>query len=111
MAQAEQILSATTIRYEQIEANLSRALDLAANCAEAYRLASPKVRRQFNQALFQRLLIADDEVERAEYAEPFASLIAFDEARRQFSRAKNPEAFLGPMVRKSNFWWTREDTT
>jgi hypothetical protein len=33
---------------------LNQALDLAANCEQAYANADPHIRRQWNQALFER---------------------------------------------------------
>ena len=50
------------------------ALDLLANCHRAYRTAPRHLRRQFNQALFERLLVHDDRITGAEIAEPFATL-------------------------------------
>lgn len=40
----------------------------------AYRRAPGHLRRQWNQALFERLLVHDDRIEKAEVAEPFATL-------------------------------------
>jgi hypothetical protein len=40
----------------------------------AYLAAPGHLRRQWNQALFERLLVYDDDIETAEVAEPFATL-------------------------------------
>jgi hypothetical protein len=51
-----------------------RALDLLADCEHAYREAPGHLRRQWNQALFERLVVYDDRIADAEVAEPFATL-------------------------------------
>jgi site-specific DNA recombinase len=62
------------------EANLARALVLARDCETAYQEASDKVRRQFNQVFFKRLLIDDEYHVIGELAEPFETLLG-DEVR------------------------------
>jgi site-specific DNA recombinase len=44
-----------------LESNLSRALELAENCYEAYLRAPDSIRRQFNQAFFERIFVDVDE--------------------------------------------------
>jgi site-specific DNA recombinase len=63
-----------TADHQRIEDKLSVALDLAQDCARAYRDAPPRVRRMFNQALFTRLLVMEDHTE-GELGEPFRTLI------------------------------------
>jgi site-specific DNA recombinase len=62
IGQAEQALGAATIWFEEIEATIREALDLVGDCAETYRKATPLVRRQFNQAFFNKILIDGQEV-------------------------------------------------
>jgi hypothetical protein len=50
------------------------ALDLLAGCQHAYTNAPAHLRRQWNQALFLRLHVHDQDIEHAEIAEPFATL-------------------------------------
>ncbi len=57
------------------ETNMHRALDFAGNCAAAYSQASGTVRRQFNLAFFERLLIDEDYTVRSELAPPFDTLL------------------------------------
>ncbi|MGH3939934.1 MAG: hypothetical protein ACRDTG_15150, partial [Pseudonocardiaceae bacterium] len=70
----EQRVNATTATFDEIEANLATALDLARDCHSAYLVAEPRLRRLFNQAFFTHLYIDDDGV-RHDYAEPFDSLL------------------------------------
>ncbi len=66
--------------FATAEANLTRALVLARDCEVAYQEASDKVRRQFNQVFFKRLLIDDQYHVIGELAEPFETLLG-DEVR------------------------------
>ncbi len=50
------------------------------------------LRRQWNQALFERLLVLDDRIEQAEIAEPFATLADPDLARQLDSGAQGETA-------------------
>ena len=70
----EQRINTTTATFEEIEANLATALDLARDCHAAYLAAEPRLRRLFNQAFFTHLYIDDDGVH-SEYAEPFDVLL------------------------------------
>ncbi|MGH2990040.1 MAG: hypothetical protein ACRDMA_09275 [Solirubrobacterales bacterium] len=72
--QAERHLEIAEQSFGEIQATLGKALELLANCERAYRRAPGHLRRQWNQALFERLLIYDDRIDRAEVAEPFATL-------------------------------------
>ena len=74
-------LSEIEADFAKAEANLERALAFAGNCEAAYRAASPTVRRQFNQALFEQLLIDEDYDVQGELAEPFQRLLS-DPLRR-----------------------------
>jgi site-specific DNA recombinase len=74
IAQAERHLEIAEQSFGEVQATLDKALDLLANCEGAYRKAPSHLRRQWNQALFERLLVHDDRVEESEVAEPFATL-------------------------------------
>jgi hypothetical protein len=73
-AQAERHLEAAEAAFGEIAETLGRALDLLADCHGAYLGAPGHLRRQWNQALFERLLVYDDRIADAEVAEPFATL-------------------------------------
>jgi site-specific DNA recombinase len=53
-------LSASAVKFETLQTNLARALDLAEDCLAAYRDAPNHVRRWFNQAFFTRIMISDE---------------------------------------------------
>ena len=62
--------------FEAAQANLQKALSLVQDCEAAYLEAPERLRRQFNQAFFKRLLIDDDFNVTPELAEPFAILLS-----------------------------------
>ena len=63
------------LQFETIEKNLDRALELARDCQTAYRAASAKVRRLFNQAFFTKIYVYDDGQVTHDLAEPFRTLL------------------------------------
>ena len=71
-------------RFDTVERNLDRALELATDCAAAYREAPESVRRMFNQVFFERVLVFPDDnapegvrVD-SELREPFDVLLGAD---------------------------------
>lgn len=96
VAEAESVFAATQLRFREIAQTLDQALDLAANCQEAYGRAPDKLRRQFNQVFFRKLLVSDTRVAGAELAEPFAQLLAHDVIKQFHRESKNPGlSFVG----------------
>ena len=81
--------------YATAETNLRKALALARDCEAAYAEASDKVRRQFNQIFFKRLLIDDQYQVIGELAEPFETLLG-DEIR--LAATSKAEAELQTLV-------------
>ncbi len=73
-AQAERHLEQATTSIGDVQETLAKALDLLANCSRAYRTAPGHLRRQWNQALFERFLVLDDDLTETALAEPFATL-------------------------------------
>ncbi len=57
-----------------VQSTLDKALDLLASCQDAYTNAPAHLRRQWNQALFLRLHVHDQDIQHADIAEPFATL-------------------------------------
>jgi site-specific DNA recombinase len=72
--QAERHLEVAESAFGEVEDTLGKALDLLADCHGAYLDAPGHLRRQWNQALFERLVIYDDKIGEAKVAEPFATL-------------------------------------
>ena len=90
IAASTQRLEAVATEFTTAEANLDRALALVQDCEAAYLDASDKVRRQFNQAFFKRLLIDDRYHVVGELEEPFDTLLS-EEVRRASARAAEHE--------------------
>jgi hypothetical protein len=64
-----QSIAAANTATAKLEDTLSKALEIAGNCAHAYlgEETTPAIRRRFNQGLFRRLYISQDgQVERFE---------------------------------------------
>jgi len=72
--QAERHVEAAEASFADVEDTLGKALDLLADCQRAYLAAPGHLRRQWNQALFERLVVYDEKIGEAEVAEPFATL-------------------------------------
>ncbi len=81
MVSAKARLTEIDCSYTDAEDNLTKALELARDCESAYRQASDKIRRQFNQVFFRRLLIDDNYDVNGELEEPFETLLG-DEVRQ-----------------------------
>jgi site-specific DNA recombinase len=81
LAAIEGRLAAIAADFQKAETNLNRALAFAGDCEAAYRQASGTMRRQFNLAFFERLLIDDDYTVTGELAEPFDTILS-DKLRR-----------------------------
>lgn len=67
-------MEAAEVSFGDIASTLAKALDLLADCQRAYLAAPGHLRRQWNQALFERLVVYDERIADAEVAEPFATL-------------------------------------
>ena len=87
-------LDATSATWATVEMNLQMALDLATDCHAAYSGAPDHIRRMFNQAFFDRILIIRDDEEQAgvrvqaELAAPFDDLLNRGRGMDQVSGSK-----------------------
>jgi site-specific DNA recombinase len=54
-------LAATSNHFDAVERNLHLALDLTERCGEAYEAAPEHIKRMFNQALFEKILVIVDD--------------------------------------------------
>ena len=68
-------LASVSASFDVIERNLNQALDLAKDCHAAYEGTSSEIRRQFNQAFFEKLYVHQDGEVTHELAEPFKILL------------------------------------
>ncbi len=74
---AQQLLAVATTNFDDVEATITRAIELAGNCHTAYLAAGAPTRRKFNQAFFNRIWVGrTGDVERAQLTEPFEALYA-----------------------------------
>jgi hypothetical protein len=71
-----------------------RRSDLLADCQRAYLAAPGHLRRQWNQALFERLIVYDERIADAEVAEPFATLADPPSFRSGWMVRPSPEPAL-----------------
>ncbi len=76
LAAIDDRLRATSLHFEEVEANLNQALALAENWAAAYRDAGPTIRRQMNQAIFKKIYVDDEGGVTSEFSEPFELLLS-----------------------------------
>lgn len=71
--------------FTSAKTNLTKALALVQDCHAAYLSAPDKLRRQFNQAFFERLLIDDTYTVTGQLAPPFDTLLS-EEVRQYVAR-------------------------
>ncbi|MBN1461697.1 MAG: recombinase family protein [Armatimonadetes bacterium] len=62
-------------QFDTVARNLQAALDLAVDCALAYKTAPDHIKKQFNQAFFKRILVNPDTSLVPELAPPFDTLL------------------------------------
>jgi site-specific DNA recombinase len=91
LAAVERRMAEIAADFQRTETNLKRALARVGDCMAAYREASDTLRRQFNLAFFDRLLIDEDYTVHGELAPPF-DVILGGELRRRAAIAEADEA-------------------
>src|SRR5262249_45959186 len=74
--QAEELLKSADAGLAEWQSLLDLAMRLATNCANAYRLADHRIKRQFNEAVFEQIVVRDGHVAEARYQAPFGPLFA-----------------------------------
>jgi site-specific DNA recombinase len=95
-ANAEAQLQIAQRSASDVQVTLQKALDLLAACPGAYARAPGHLRRQWNQALFLRLLVHDEDIQAAEIAEPFATLATPGLADELDRHQQGPRQAQGP---------------
>lgn len=91
IANSEARLAALDGDFATTKTNLTKAINLVQDCDLAYLEAPDKIRRQFNQAFFERIMIDDNYNAVAQLAQPFETLLG--EELRQYA-ARQDEAAL-----------------
>jgi site-specific DNA recombinase len=92
---AEAIIERLSVQFDDIEETLDLALGLTNDIQAAYLKASPTVRRLFNQAIFERIEVENEDVAGVTLAEPFRDLLAAD----LLDKAGKPEVVEPPSDR------------
>jgi site-specific DNA recombinase len=75
---ANKLLEASEVEFATIDATLRRCLAFVTNCHEAYLAAPRQIRRQLNQAVFERFLVGPNGSTEAELTQAFSILLAPD---------------------------------
>ena len=94
-AQAERHLEAADASFGDIADTLAKALGLLTDCHTAYLAAPGHLRRQWNQALFDPLVVYDERIADAKVAEPFATLADPELPKRLDGEAVTGASFGG----------------
>jgi hypothetical protein len=84
-------LAAVDATLEQWREVLETAMRFAADCAEAYRRASRRTRRLFNQAVLDRIEVCDRKLASVNYQAPFDLL--FNTSRFEYDAVVAPTGF------------------
>lgn len=79
LAEVEHEIKQHAVTFEEISKNLSCALEMLNNIGQTYRMASDKIKRLMNQALFEKIYITNNddiplEIQQ-EYRPPFDSIV------------------------------------
>ncbi len=77
-AACKQRLKAAKIQFDEVQSTLQRCLAMLDDPHDAYQAATPTVRRQMNQAIFEKLFIEDIGVTDALLTEPYNILLQPD---------------------------------
>lgn len=80
-------IAAHDTHYEIISDRLKQALDLIEDCVSAYRNAPDQIKRAFNQAIFEKILVYNDGEISAEFNEPFDILLDLGNSRFIYTNA------------------------
>ena len=107
VAEAEAQLSTDGEKLNQAKKIIDLALDLAKNCAASYGKAKPEVRRMWNRAFFQEIVVENGKVVRFEYEEPFATLLGSHKVQIVDLRRVAQE--VNPRPRRVLGWRTPEE--
>ena len=88
MAAADRGLARLNAELGAVEQGLNQALELVANCHELYLSAPNHVKRQLNQAVFERIIVEDDGVPTARLTPAFGELLTLVEKTTSEARGR-----------------------
>lgn len=98
-AKAEDRLDAVNASKDQLQKIIDQAIMMAGSCYYAYKKASPKTRRMFNQAFFKKVFVKDRRVSGVEYTALFDFLFsALDNKKNSLFCGSSSKVELAPRV-------------
>ena len=95
MAAADRALARLNAELGAVEHGLNQALELVANCHELYLSAPNHVKRQLNQAVFERIIVEDDGVPTARLTPAFGELLTLVDKTTTEARGRDGENLFG----------------
>ena len=81
LAEIADQISAHETKYEVLQTNLSKSFDMIENCGLAYKQAPDTIKRAFNQAIFEKILVYSDGHIEPEFKPPFNILLDFADSK------------------------------
>ena len=96
---SEAELARADLTFEKIEQTLARCLAFVQHCDQLYQDATPKLRRQLNQAFFEKLYVHENGEVEAQLAEPFNVLLQPDLVVEMEERAEASPGFADEALR------------
>ena len=94
-------LRAANVTIDKIDNIMRRSLEFLANCYTTYVSATPQLRRQLNQAVFEAFMVTNQGVFIARPTEPFRTLLRTDALQAKGVRTKKA---VSNMVHDSMEW-------
>jgi site-specific DNA recombinase len=104
MTETQRQLAAADMSIDLIENLLRRCMDFLTNCYQSYVMATPAVRRQLNQAMFDAFFVSTDGALTAQPTEVFRSLLRTDALRVKAGRGGPKPTSSDPPVHDSREW-------
>lgn len=113
LTQARALLDRASATQEQIEANISIALDRIENCFEQYLVADSQQRREMNQSLFLPFKVADDIEEpiTATFTDRFEILMRPEIRQAAAIRAQNMKATTEQLTKEIGSHFSKKQRT
>ncbi len=71
----DQVIRAYGTHHDLVKDNLNKAFDLIEDCGKTYKSAPDKIKRAFNQALFEKILVYSNGSISPEFNKPFNLLL------------------------------------
>ena len=106
LANAGALMANAEVHWEYLEKNLDRALAFASNLGDAYAMASPQVRRNLNQSMFEEIAIeVDGSIVHAPCSSPSRPSTTRGSEAGSWMEPKRTPVHYRTGVRMRPFWW------